>query len=198
MSFSLKQGRDINEFVDKNINSQSSFSWAFLWNGSSILRTSPCWTSSVPLNPLFHELFSETQTPNPRRLPNLNSQSSFSWAFLWNNRIKKKRPGAIKDITLNPLFHELFSETYDKELSCVLGVMFLSILFFMSFSLKLKDLKTHPWPLYHLSQSSFSWAFLWNCRKVRNRLGRPEGALNPLFHELFSETKSLNLATNFV
>ena len=188
MSFSLKHTKT---FVIRGlwmIISQSSFSWAFLWNVA--LPEEEREHQSPSLNPLFHELFSETlggksspqnqgapfsqssfswaflwngaTLPAPPRIADMNSQSSFSWAFLWNlfpfppslfsslyplnplfhELFSETNPylgvpeelGGI--VTLNPLFHELFSETLCRFFLLHYYVVYLSILFFMSFSLK--------------------------------------------------------------
>ena len=140
--------------------SQSSFSWAFLWNSG----------------------FYMVSTDELRAI----SQSSFSWAFLWNvaemsqrgdlvayplsilffmsfslKQRKQKLVTRDAGITLNPLFHELFSETWRNRARLEVCRVRLSILFFMSFSLKQK-LGYKSIAQLVSSQSSFSWAFLWN------------------------------------
>ena len=137
MSFSLKRGkRKWGECIRTNGYSQSSFSWAFLWN-------------------IVSKWYGESE-----RL--LASQSSFSWAFLWNavgetitkTRKKKDSQSSFSWAFLWNLFYwRWWNENREIQLS---------ILFFMSFSLKRKG-NRRLWAFqWVLSQSSFSWAFLWN------------------------------------
>ena len=170
MSFSLKLVKKQVIIEQERKDSQSSFSWAFLWNcsvdgsGSATITSSQ---SSFSWAFLWNRLLDEEFA---MEVVEVRSQSSFSWAFLWNvsSSILVER---LKDIkTLNPLFHELFSETQGAPEKRKGGDLDgLSILFFMSFSLK------HGWydagseniTLY--SQSSFSWAFLWNRKITQNQ-----------------------------
>ena len=135
MSFSLKLFYS-HEIDRKYLISQSSFSWAFLWNLLETVYGKE--KAKEALNPLFHELFSETfmwcsqgtgkgrdsqssfswaflwnhyRSPKGKMDDLTSSQSSFSWAFLWNVHAWLPREVPLLVSSLNPLFHELFSET---------------------------------------------------------------------------------------
>ena len=188
MSFSLKLVTGGYDETIRHIISQSSFSWAFLWNW--FLRPQPEGRSPrlsilffmsfslkqkyensylelveiYTLNPLFHELFSETIVYFVAGLVNdYYSQSSFSWAFLWNSA-SLPFSARGKYASLNPLFHELFSET----------LVDLALLM-LPCSLALN-------PLFHELFSE-------TIRLTSTLFLHVRYTLNPLFHELFSETK---------
>ena len=100
-----------------------------------ILRSTE--TDRESLNPLFHELFSETKRKTSFTPYTISSALNPLFHELFSETEYEYESHGLELVyTLNPLFHELFSETEiamelikDEEVS-------LSILFFMSFSLK--------------------------------------------------------------
>ena len=143
MSFSLKRIPRSLAFVSILVKLSILFFMSFSLKPNSL--KSQLKGYSKALNPLFHELFSETNhLHHPRLLRKIYSQSSFSWAFLWNGSLSFLERG---------------------------GLLRLSILFFMSFSLK---------------------------RTIEYNMIPPGSAmtLNPLFHELFSETNAFRRTPN--
>ena len=116
--------------------SQSSFSWAFLWNDE---KGGYQWGRDFVLSILFFMSFSLKPVHGgwvQWATQIFLSQSSFSWAFLWNRGGRNHRP--THGVTnLSILFFMSFSlkRIFSHPLAptCVFP---LSILFFMSFSLK--------------------------------------------------------------
>ena len=139
------------------------------------------------LNPLFHELFSETYL-SMSLLPNitLSSQSSFSWAFLWNRDRGYLVTEGITTRALNPLFHELFSETWQKSSYIYQRSTTLNPLFHELFSETCYGLETLGLWLEGGSQSSFSWAFLWNVGERSRLRSGEQNRLSILFFMSFS------------
>ena len=136
MSFSLKRNTHYN-LVVKTEKLSILFFMSFSLKPNSY--KTDCLSSQISLNPLFHELFSETEKTYNFFLP-------------------------VYGVALSILFFMSFSLKLQREILGWCSFCSLSILFFMSFSLKLSSTSIFFSRSAIVSQSSFSWAFLWNLK----------------------------------